>query len=1025
MNPSGVSVASDKVGWLTKDGATKSKSGGGKSGAGGGGGAVESGFAGFGLDAQMIDTLTNTLNFLHPTPIQRKAIPLLMQGADIVAMARTGSGKTAAFTIPMIQRLREHSAVVGMRGVVFSPTRELALQTLRHFRQLAKHTNLRATSLTGGDTLHGQFEALAENPDVVVSSPGRLLHITEEVGQNLLARVQVCVLDEADRLFEMGFQAQIVALLKRVPERAQRCLFSATMPTILAEFTEAGLHNPVVVRLDSEMKLSSTLKHSAFVVRGDEKYGALLYILTRLVRVPCQLAMTNIATAEVLRKRLNPTAAQRNREAGTAPPVVPGGWRLPEDGGVAGGPLPAMRNRGKAAAAAAAAAAKAKKPDGKTKREERLSRQRATTSGEQQLDVEHSDDEAYELNRMEEHGNNADGSSSQASTQVLIFVESKYHVDFLGDLLPSCYGIKTVAIHGGMDQEGRRDAIHTFRRRQANVLVVTDVAARGIDLPALDYTINFSFPHEPKLFLHRVGRVARAGRPGTAYSIVTADDMPYYFDVTHFIGRTPTCRRPEHLAADQTDMAFTADDGCYGRIPTHDLQREVDTLGKLIRESVDLTNLFGVTERAHDKYTRTKKRATHDGMSAAHDDELLRYENVPIHPMLEASLSDEVRGYHAALQELRTFKAKETLLDIIHGGPIFNVRPRAASQTLSGAHMLRKLTGEILGTAAAAAAPASSGKAPVLSLADRMSLRAAERRRGRDGAGAGGDGDAPANDANDANNNGNLSMSVRSMFGSGNDAAAAQQKKSSANNKNGKGNVSAANMFSTAGGGDGDGDGGDYRDHDFFLEAEKADTIDSAHLSLRGHAMDINAEDAEGQRTQRSVFAWNKHKNRYIKMNVNEAKAMVKGMKNESGSKINFKTKLDAYRTWTKTSNMRIQDVGEMEDLQKVHQAHASRALAAEMDERNQYGKPKGGDAGGGALEEDDDYDPALLEDPKHKQKARVGRKMKKMPKGGQIKTFEQMSLEKRRKAKDAAKLEARRARKGAKKQAGGGGRRK
>jgi ATP-dependent RNA helicase DDX54/DBP10 len=181
-----------------------------------------------------------------PTPIQRKAIPAIMSGRDIVAMARTGSGKTAAFLLPLLERLGGHSQTVGVRGLVLSPTRELAVQTHTFCLELSHFVDppLRFALLVGGDAVEEQFDTLARNPDVVVGTPGRLQHVLVDA-QFSLARVEYVVCDEADRLFEMGFAQQLDAILESIPEARQTCLFSATMPAILADFTRGPpTHTP-------------------------------------------------------------------------------------------------------------------------------------------------------------------------------------------------------------------------------------------------------------------------------------------------------------------------------------------------------------------------------------------------------------------------------------------------------------------------------------------------------------------------------------------------------------------------------------------------------------------------------------------------------------------------------------------------------------------------------------------------------------------------------------------------------------
>ena len=166
-------------------------------------------------------------------------------------MARTGSGKTAAFLLPLLHRLKAHNPSSGVRGLVLSPTRELALQTHKVARDLGHFTDLRVCLLVGGEALEAQFEALAAQPDLLVATPGRLMHHLAEVEGFNLRSVECCVLDEADRLFEMGLGEQIRELLRKMPEQRQMCLFSATLPSALADFASAGLRQPAIVRLDA------------------------------------------------------------------------------------------------------------------------------------------------------------------------------------------------------------------------------------------------------------------------------------------------------------------------------------------------------------------------------------------------------------------------------------------------------------------------------------------------------------------------------------------------------------------------------------------------------------------------------------------------------------------------------------------------------------------------------------------------------------------------------------------------------
>jgi ATP-dependent RNA helicase DDX54/DBP10 len=189
-----------------------------------------------------------------------------MEGRDVVAMARTGSGKTAAFLIPMLDKLQARVPSGGARALILSPTRELALQTLKFTKEIGKFTGLKAAVIVGGDDMDNQFAALHENPDIILATPGRLMHVCVEMGLQLNS-VKYVVFDEADRLFEMGFKEQLHDILRRLSsDDRQTLLFSATLPKMLVDFAKAGLTDPYLIRLDVESKLSDMLEMEFFEV---------------------------------------------------------------------------------------------------------------------------------------------------------------------------------------------------------------------------------------------------------------------------------------------------------------------------------------------------------------------------------------------------------------------------------------------------------------------------------------------------------------------------------------------------------------------------------------------------------------------------------------------------------------------------------------------------------------------------------------------------------------------------------------
>jgi ATP-dependent RNA helicase DDX54/DBP10 len=252
------------------------------------------GFQSMGLSWQVLKSVLNN-GYKIPTPIQRKAIPEILLGKDVVAMARTGSGKTAAFLIPMFQRLQKSKPNNGPRALVMSPTRELALQTFKFTKQLGKYTDLKAAVILGGDKIEDQFNIIHENPDIIIATPGRFMHIILEMNLKLQT-IEYVVFDEADRLFEMGFQEQLNEILHKLKQdNRQTLLFSATLPQSLVEFAKAGLQQPILIRLDIESKLSENLKLAYVQCRHDDKL-ALLNILLKKISIEGKQTIIFVST---------------------------------------------------------------------------------------------------------------------------------------------------------------------------------------------------------------------------------------------------------------------------------------------------------------------------------------------------------------------------------------------------------------------------------------------------------------------------------------------------------------------------------------------------------------------------------------------------------------------------------------------------------------------------------------------------------------------------------------------------------
>ncbi|MCL7048901.1 hypothetical protein MKW94_001622 [Papaver nudicaule] len=496
--------------------------------------AKSGGFESMGLSSEVYRGVKRK-GYTVPTPIQRKTMPLILSGADVVAMARTGSGKTAAFLVPMLERLKKHVPQGGVRALILSPTRDLSLQTLKFAQDLGRFTDLRISLLVGGDSMESQFEELAQNPDIIIATPGRLLHHLSEIDDMSLRSVEYMVFDEADSLFGMGFAEQLHNILAQLSESRQTLLFSATLPSALAEFAKAGLRDPRLVRLDLDSKISPDLQLTFFTLRQEEKCAAILYLI---------------------REQIN------------------------------------------------------------------------------------------------------------SDQQTLIFVSTKHHVEFLNILFRE-EGIEPSVCYGDMDQDARKIHISKFRARKTMLLIVTDVAARGIDIPFLDNVVNWDFPPSPKSFVHRVGRVARNGRTGTAFSFVTSEDIPYVLDLHLFLSKPirPAPTEKEVLQNKDTVLsriegAIASGETVYGRFPQTVIDLVSDRVRELIDGCTDLDVLQRTCANAFKLYTKTKPLPSRASIKRAKG---LSPEG--LHPMFKNLMGGNELTAAAFSERLKAFKPKQTILE--------------------------------------------------------------------------------------------------------------------------------------------------------------------------------------------------------------------------------------------------------------------------------------------------------------------------------------------------------------------------
>lgn len=546
-------------------------------------------FASFGLSSTILANIKRK-GYRQPTPIQRKSIPLIMDNRDLVGMARTGSGKTAAFLLPLVEKLKQHSSRMGVRAVVLSPTRELAMQTHKQLNEFAYGTELRTLLLVGGDSLEDQFGAMVNNPDVIVATPGRFLHLKVEMKLDLRT-VTYIVYDEADRLFEMGFSEQLNELLASLPDERQSLLFSATLPKNLVEFAKAGLKNPVLVRLDADTKISENLEMAFITTRKGERDGNLLFLLQNVIEMP-------FATKEQQEnfKRMNEWDADDDEEH----------------------------------------------PRRKHKR--KLMPKEA---------------KANEL-------------PSEKAT--MVFVPTRHHVDYVTMMLKNA-GYSVSYIYGSLDQHARKRQLRAFRSGVCSIMVVTDVAARGIDIPILANVINYTLPTSSKLFVHRVGRTARAGNRGWAYSIVGVAELPYLLDLEVFLGRKVLLRsmqekkteilRKRWEADGKESNQFTAPKVSYtarlvlGSAPQEEVGEKQELCQAILKNDYDLRNQQRVCEKADRMLVKSRQPASAEAARRAKEMVMFGWEDQNLLFGQNAELEKE-----KLLEKFQHRRRKETVFEM-------------------------------------------------------------------------------------------------------------------------------------------------------------------------------------------------------------------------------------------------------------------------------------------------------------------------------------------------------------------------
>lgn len=364
-------------------------------------------FSNLGLSDKVLAAVAAT-GYTTPTPIQEQAIPHVLARRDVLGIAQTGTGKTAAFVLPMLTLLEKGRARARMpRTLILEPTRELAAQVKENFDKYGAGQKLNVALLIGGVSFGDQDVKLTRGVDVLIATPGRLLDHTERGGL-LLTGVELLVIDEADRMLDMGFIPDIERICKLVPFTRQTLFFTATMPAEIRRITETFLHNPEKVEVSKPASTAVTVTQSQVSV-GREPHEK----------------------REVLRQLLRDAKDLKN---------------------------------------------------------------------------------------------------------AIIFCNRKREVALLHRSLQK-HGFGAAALHGDMDQSARTAALDQFRKGELPLLVASDVAARGLDIPEVSHVFNFDVPHHPDDYVHRVGRTGRAGRLGTAISIVSPSDQKSVLAIEKLIGQ--------------------------------------------------------------------------------------------------------------------------------------------------------------------------------------------------------------------------------------------------------------------------------------------------------------------------------------------------------------------------------------------------------------------------------------------------------------------------------------------------------
>ncbi|KAB5553305.1 hypothetical protein DKX38_010616 [Salix brachista] len=439
-------------------------------------------FADLGICEQLVEACER-LGWKNPTKIQVEAIPHALQGKDLIALAQTGSGKTAAFALPTLQALLQASvtSVPAFYACILSPTRELAIQIAEQFEALGSDIGLRCAVLVGGVDMGLQTIALAKRPHIVVATPGRLLdHLSNTKGFSLRT-LKYLILDEADRLLNEEFEKSLDEILTAIPQDRKTYLFSATMTMKVRKLQRACLRNPVKIEVASKYSVVETLRQQLLFCPAKYKLGDLFFKILSSASFP----NPKCSTYPVADLSINLRTGESHNHSLLCCPVVWYSW------------IDIV-----------------------------LLVLRLCHYSPQFL-------ECYLVYAL----------TLKSGASTMVFTRTCDATHFLALVLRNL-GLRAIPINGHMSQCKRLGALNKFKAGECNILICTDVASRGLDIPSVDMVVNYDIPTNSKDYIHRVGRTARAGRSGLAVSLVNQNEIGWFKQIEDLIGIRMSDIRP-------------------------------------------------------------------------------------------------------------------------------------------------------------------------------------------------------------------------------------------------------------------------------------------------------------------------------------------------------------------------------------------------------------------------------------------------------------------------------------------------